>query len=63
MKEKIILALASPRRKELLKMLGIPFFAVESLLPEPEVEDENMVEEIALAKARSVSFHLVKGGD
>lgn len=52
--QKLILASASPRRAHLLRQIGQPFKVVKSDYPEPQIRDEQMVEEVALAKARIV---------
>ena len=55
---KIILASASPRRKDLLKGLGWEFETVPADVPEPRVEGETpseMVERLSLLKGRSVA--------
>jgi septum formation protein len=50
----LILASSSPRRADLLRQIGIRFRVVKSDFAEPKIIDENQVEEVALAKARSV---------
>lgn len=59
MKE-LILASASPRRAQLLKQIGQTFEVVKSDYPEPPLQDENLVEAVALAKAQKVQ-HLHPG--
>lgn len=68
--ETILLASASPRRKELLQKAGIPFDAVPSNaeeLPPEGVSPEELVKENALRKAKEVSSRfpgrLVLGAD
>jgi len=54
----IILASASPRRKELLTMLGIPFSVIPALTElslDPSMPPAESVKQIALAKAREVA--------
>ena len=54
---KLILASASPRRRELVAMLGIPFEVVPSLADEDTPDTWNaaqVVEELALRKAKAV---------
>ncbi|HWL27009.1 MAG TPA: Maf family protein [Ureibacillus sp.] len=55
---KIVLASSSPRRKELLSKLGIPFEVVSSNVVETIIKEEkveNYVREVALLKARDVA--------
>lgn len=55
---KIVLASASPRRKELLSKLGVPFEVISSNVEETSVKAdtmENYVREVALLKARDVA--------
>jgi len=68
--QKIILASGSPRRKEILELLGLEFEVVESGFDEdliPQDDAVEMVEELALQKALSVSKNypdaIVIGGD
>lgn len=68
--QKIILASASPRRREILELLGLEFEVVESGFDEnlvPQDEAVEMVEELAMQKALSVAKKypdaLVIGGD
>lgn len=68
--QKIILASASPRRKELLEKLGIEFEIVESLYDEDKIKTDDpveLVEELALQKALVVAKQfddaLIIGGD
>lgn len=54
----IVLASASPRRKELFSTLGVPFDVVTSNVEETTVQAENLrdyVREVALLKARDVA--------
>lgn len=62
----IVLASASPRRKQLLDMLGIPVRVVPSHIPEVRRGGEtpiDYVERLARQKAQSVSGPLVLGAD
>lgn len=63
----LILASASPRRADLLRQIGISFRIVKSNYAEPEIINEKQVEEVALAKARSVGSRypdeLILGAD
>lgn len=68
--QKIILASGSPRRKEILELLGIEFEVVESGFDEELIPQEDaieMVEELAMQKALSVAKKypdaIVIGGD
>lgn len=68
--QKIILASGSPRRKEILELLGLEFEVVESGFDEELVPQEDaveMVEELAMHKALSVAKKypdvIVIGGD
>ncbi|MDR9795908.1 Maf family protein [Aeribacillus pallidus] len=57
--ERLILASSSPRRKELLKLLGIPFAVIESNLEErldEEAEPEKAIQKLAFQKA----FHVAE---
>lgn len=60
--EKIVLASASPRRRELLEQIGIKFDIVVSNEPEDEIDKslspENYTSEIALMKACNVAKKL-----
>ena len=60
--EKIVLASASPRRRELLEQIGIKFDIVVSNEPEDEIDKslspENYTSEIALMKACNVANKL-----
>lgn len=58
-----MLASASPRRVELLRLLGVPFEVVPSDLPEewPPRPAERAVAALALAKARAVARQLGGG--
>ncbi|MCH7322241.1 Maf family protein [Solibacillus sp. MA9] len=56
--EQLVLASASPRRKELLSMLGVPFTIVTSNVEETSVEAltvEDYVEGVALLKTRDIA--------
>ena len=68
--QKIILASGSPRRKEILELLGLEFEVVESGFVEelvPQDDAVEMVEELAMQKALSVAKKypdaIVIGGD
>lgn len=52
--QRLILASGSPRRAQLLRQIGQPFQVVISDYAEPHIDDEIMLEQIAVAKARSV---------
>ena len=55
--EPIILASASPRRKEYLNLLGLPFSCIPSADDEsfdPQADGRSVAEELALRKAKSV---------
>ncbi|HXG24409.1 MAG TPA: Maf family protein [Chthonomonadales bacterium] len=57
MPKRLILASASPRRRELLALLGLPFEVVPSLIPEDEAQDlppHVLVETLAQEKALDV---------
>ena len=67
---RLILASTSPRRKDLLALLGLPFHVVPPTADEHALPDEtpaNHVGRLALVKARSVAHHhptsLVIGSD
>lgn len=64
---RLILASASPRRAALLRQIGVEFKVVKSNFQEPDINDENEVESIALAKARAVAVKfpddLILGAD
>lgn len=67
---KIVLASGSPRRKEILELLGLDFEIVESLFDEDLVQTDDpveLVEELALQKAQSVAEKypdaIIIGGD
>lgn len=69
-KEQIVLASASPRRKELLAMLGVPFIVRTSNVEETSVQADTArqyVKEVALLKTRDVAVNspgqLVIGAD
>jgi septum formation protein len=56
--KKIVLASTSPRRKQLLKQLGIDFTIVASNVEEklnPRLKPKHQVEELALQKAKAVA--------
>jgi septum formation protein len=60
---RLILASASPRRRELLGLLGLPFDVVTSDFPEPEHVFEgrdpaHVVVEFAIAKAKAVAARI-----
>ena len=62
----LILASASPRRRQLLEMLGIPVTVIPSRVPEVRLPGEMPVpyaERLARAKALSVPGDLVLGAD
>ena len=62
---RVILASASPRRKELFKRLGVPFEVLPSRIKEtlPKYSDnpKNLAKKIALLKAKAVAKK-IKGG-
>ncbi len=67
---RIILASGSPRRKEILELLGLPFEVVESMFDEDLIKTDDpveLVEELALQKALAVAKRypdaIVIGGD
>ena len=65
-RELLILASASPRRRQLLEMLGIPVHVVPSHIPEvrrPVETPVDYVERLAREKALSVPGRLVLGAD
>ena len=65
-RELLILASASPRRRQLLEMLGIPVRVVPSHIPEvrrPVETPVDYVERLAREKALSVPGRLVLGAD
>src|SRR5690554_5478688 len=56
--KKIILASTSPRRQELMKLLGVPFEVIPSDFDEDKVTHKNpkaLVKKLALSKALAVS--------
>jgi septum formation protein len=60
----LILASSSPRRRELLQTLGLPFTVMTSDVDEstqPGMSPEAVVEELALRKARAVASRLDAG--
>ena len=64
--EPLTLASASPRRRQLLEMLGVPVRVVPSHVPEVHVPGETpraYVERLARDKATSVTGDLVLGAD
>ncbi len=62
-KDTIILASASPRRRELLKQVGLEFIVIPSSCEETRTETEPslLVESLALQKAEDV-YHKIKKG-
>ena len=61
---KLILASTSPRRKELLARLGLPFTVEASRVdetPQPGERPEELAERLALAKARDVAARHTHG--
>jgi nucleoside triphosphate pyrophosphatase len=65
-RETLILASASPRRRQLLEMLGLPIRVVPSHIPEvrrPVETPVDYVERLAREKAHSVPGSLVLGAD
>jgi septum formation protein len=68
--QKIVLASGSPRRKEILELLGLEFEIAESLYDEDLIQTEDpveLVEELALQKALAVAERypdaIIVGGD
>ena len=68
--QKIILASGSPRRKEILELLGLEFEIAESLYDEDKIQTDDpieLVEELSLQKALAVAKRypdaIVVGGD
>lgn len=64
MHKSLILASASPRRRDLLKMIGLDFTVQPASIPEPLVDDLEpsvQVRTLALAKARAVAEQLDRG--
>ena len=63
MKEKYILASGSPRRKEILNLIGIEFEVIKSGCEECAVntEPEEMVKELAGMKSRDVASQIISG--
>lgn len=68
--QKIVLASESPRRKEIMELLGIEFEVAESLFDEDLIKTDDpveLVEELALQKALAVAKRypdaIVVGGD
>jgi septum formation protein len=62
----LVLASASPRRRQLLEMLGIPCTVVPSRVPEVRIADEKAIpyaERLAQSKALSVEGDLVLAAD
>ena len=62
--DKLVLASASPRRRELMSLLGVPFEIVVSNVTEVTdklLPPEEMVKDLALQKARAVVENLDKG--
>jgi septum formation protein len=65
-RDTLTLASASPRRRQLLEMLGLPFRVVPSNIPEarrPVETPVDYVERLAREKALSVTGRLVLGAD
>jgi septum formation protein len=65
-RESLVLASSSPRRRQLLEMLGIPIQVVAPNIPEvrrPVETPIDYVERLAREKARSVPGSLVLGAD
>lgn len=65
-RESLVLASSSPRRRQLLEMLGIPIQVVPPNIPEvrrPVETPIDYVERLAREKARSVPGSLVLGAD
>lgn len=67
---RLILASGSPRRREILELLGLEFEVVESLFDEDLIKTDDpqeLVEELALQKALAVAEHcpdaVIIGGD
>lgn len=68
--QQIVLASGSPRRKEILELLGLEFEVAESLFDEDLIQTDDpveLVEELALQKAQKVAERypdsIVVGGD
>ncbi len=63
MKEKYILASGSPRRKEILNLIGIEFEVIKSGCEEcaASTEPEEMVKELAGMKSRDVAEQIISG--
>jgi septum formation protein len=64
MTKQLILASSSPRRKELLQTLGLPFSVLTSDVEEttkPGLSPREIVEELALRKASAVASRLTEG--
>lgn len=62
--DKLVLASASPRRRELMSLLGVPFEVIVSNVSEvidKPLPPEEMVKELALQKALAVAENLTKG--
>lgn len=62
--DKLILASASPRRRELMSLLGIPFEIIVSNVAEvtdKHLSPEEMVKDLALQKAKAVINNLDQG--
>lgn len=60
---RLVLASASPRRRELLAALGVPFEVVPAAIEESRAEPDptRLAEALALDKARAVAARLAKG--
>ena len=64
MTKKLILATASPRRRRLLKQIGLDFQVIPSSIDEDQIVDGDplaKVKAIALSKARDVAVSQEKG--
>lgn len=62
--DKLILASASPRRRELMSLLGLPFEVIVSNVAEvtaKHLSPEETVKDLALQKARAVADNLANG--
>ncbi|MSP22844.1 MAG: septum formation protein Maf [Dehalococcoidia bacterium] len=62
---RLILASGSPRRRELLAQLGVPFDVIPANIDETPVEADpaRLAERLALEKARAVASKLPRGDD
>lgn len=64
MSRRIVLASASPRRRELLAQVGIPFEVMPTDVPEhgrPEAEPAALAEALALEKAQAAAARVAEG--